>query len=56
MGDIGPQPSQTQLTGQSFSPSEADEVSVLVTGFGVSYSIPTGRSPDEQLNRNLTWG
>lgn len=36
MGDIGQEPPQTQLSEQSLSSVETDEVSVLVTGFGVS--------------------
>lgn len=36
MGDIGQELPQTQLAEQSLSPEETDELSVLVTGFGVS--------------------
>lgn len=36
MGDIGQVPPQAQLFEQSVSSVETDEVSVLVTGFGVS--------------------
>lgn len=36
MGDCGPELSQTQAVEESIFPcGEADEVSVLVTGFGV---------------------